>query len=452
MNPIIFLALRDKGLFKDAEACGRVILHNDPKNHLMWFEYGKVLLNLDRYDDACQAFREALSICPASIGYALFLGHSLLSLRGIIKSSTRGYCSDTAFYRKNISDHIIELFNVSCDLIQSSCFDEAEICCRIVILCNSDQMLHTYYTLASLLLLRGSFREPTSLLAAWYEKSAVFNKQSLRFWRGESLEGKTLWVFNEHGLGDTIQFARFLRIVAPKCGRVMLTLPAPLWKIIGDIPNVEKCLGVPERYDVTCSLFMLPHLVGIDLATVGGSVPYLSVEPERVAFWKERLPREGFRIGIAWQGNPNYVLEPARSIPLACYAPLARLPNVRLISLQMNHGLDQLERLPDGMEVTTLGPGFNAGPDNVVDTAAVMKNLDLIISSDTSVPHIAGALGCPVWSLLTSIPDWRWLLEREDCPWYPTMRLFRQKRRGDWTEVIERVAEELARLIEGPRP
>ena len=113
----------------------------------------------------------------------------------------------------------------------------------------------------------------------------------------------------------------------------------------------------------------------------------------------------------------------------------------------MNHGLEQLEHLPEGMTVTTLGPDFNAGPDNVVDTAAVMKNLDLVISTDTSVPHIAGALGCPVWVLLRKVPDWRWMLDREDSPWYPTMRLFRQETLDDWNGVVARVAAELSRLV-----
>ena len=188
-------------------------------------------------------------------------------------------------------------------------------------------------------------------------------------------------------------------------------------------------------------MFLLPHAVGIDEAALPAMVPYLHAEPALIAHWKQRLPETGFRIGIAWQGNPASLFDQGRSIPLACYAPLARLPNVTLISLQMTHGLDQLQSLPEGMSVSTLGPDFNAGPDNVVDTAAVMKSLDLIISTDTSVPHIAGALGCPVWVLLKAAPDWRWQMEREDCPWYPTMRLFRQKTAGDWDDVIARVVD-----------
>jgi Family of unknown function (DUF6165) len=180
-------------------------------------------------------------------------------------------------------------------------------------------------------------------------------------------------------------------------------------------------------------------------------VPYLRAEPERASAWRERLQRDGFKIGIAWQGRPGVAIDKGRSLPLRCFAPLARLPGVRLISLQKNHGLDQLEGLPEGMKVETLGADFDAGSDAFLDTAAVMENLDLVITSDTSVAHLAGALARPVWIVLRHMPDWRWLLDREDSPWYPTARLFRQQRAGDWDEVFGRVAAELERVLSGER-
>ena len=442
-----FLLHRDNGRLIEAEACAREILARDHENHLMWFEYGKILLNQKKHQQAILAFRTAVSLCKLSIGYNIFLGHSLIETGDALRSGTNGYCIESNFYSKGLAEHLIELFNIACDLKRSSYLDDAESCYRAAIACNGSNMFHAYYSLAELMLMKGRFEEATPLLIEWYKGSMAYNKNSLSFWKGESLEGKTLWVFNEHGLGDTIQFIRFVRIVAAQCKRVILTLPTSLWKIVGEIPNVVKQLEIPNHFDTTCSLFMLPHIAGIDPATLARTVPYLFVEPERVSFWKARLPRNGLRIGIAWQGNPTYVMEPERSIPLAEYAPLSRLPGVSLISLQMNHGLDQLDHLPDDMNVITLGPDFNAGPDNVVDTAAVMLNLDLIISSDTSVPHIAGALGCPAWVLLTAVSDWRWLLDREDSPWYPSMRLFRQTRPGDWADVMERVVVELSRLI-----
>ena len=151
----------------------------------------------------------------------------------------------------------------------------------------------------------------------------------------------------------------------------------------------------------------------------------------------------GFRIGIAWRARPNVPIDRGRSFPLRCLAPLARLPGVRLISLQKDHALEELKTLPSGMIVETLGPEFDAGPGGFVDAAAVMMSLDLVISVDTSLAHLAGALGRPVWIALQRVPDWRWLLEREDTPWYPTARLFRQRAAGEWDEVFARMAAEL---------
>jgi hypothetical protein len=191
-------------------------------------------------------------------------------------------------------------------------------------------------------------------------------------------------------------------------------------------------------FDLWCPLLSLPRLFGTPPAP-----PYVRADTARVAFWRERIGAHGRRIGIAWQGNPAAPAERGRSIPLREFLPLAKLPNVRLISLQKHHGLDQLATLPQGMSVETLGEDFDAGPDAFADAAAVMQSLDLVVTSDTSIAHLAGALGRPVWVALQHVPDWRWLLRGEDCAWYPTMRLFRQTRRGDWGGVFERMAQQL---------
>jgi hypothetical protein len=173
---------------------------------------------------------------------------------------------------------------------------------------------------------------------------------------------------------------------------------------------------------------------------------YLSAEPERAARWKERIGALGFKIGIGWQGNPNGQ-DNHKDIPLEEFIPLTRIPQVRLISLQYKDGVDQLARLPADVKIETLGDDFDSGPDAFIDTAAVMANLDLIISSCTSIPHLAGALGRPTWIVLKHVPDWRWLLDREDSPWYPTMRLFRQPERDDWTSVFSKIERELRSLL-----
>jgi hypothetical protein len=177
-------------------------------------------------------------------------------------------------------------------------------------------------------------------------------------------------------------------------------------------------------------------------------VPYLFADPALAAAWRARIGDAGFRIGILWQGNPGYKGDHKRSIPLACFAPLAAVPGVRLISLQKNHGLDQLARLPAGMTVETLASGFDDGPDAFIDSAAVMMSLDLIVSIDSAAIHLAGALGRPAWLPLASIPHWVWGLEREDTPWYPSLTLFRQKLRGEWGDVFRQMAAKLTGMTQ----
>jgi hypothetical protein len=174
-------------------------------------------------------------------------------------------------------------------------------------------------------------------------------------------------------------------------------------------------------------------LPSIPSGPIPAEVPYLSAEPDRVARWRARIGAHGFRIGIVWQGNPTRREDSGRSIPPACYLALAEVPGTRLISLQKDTGADQVT---EGMAVETLGDDFDQGPDGFLDTAAAMTTLDLIVASDTAAAHLAGALGRPVWVPLRAVPDWRWMLERTDSPWYPTMRLFRQAKRDDWPPVF----------------
>jgi hypothetical protein len=193
----------------------------------------------------------------------------------------------------------------------------------------------------------------------------------------------------------------------------------------------------------------LPAVFGTTLATVPAKVPYLSVDPSRVAKWARRIGGHGFRVGVVWQGNRNYTRDRERSVPLTAFAPLAAVKGVRLISVQAMVGLEQLDALPAGMNVERLGQELENNPDGFREMAAIMQNLDLLVMSDTGPTHLAAALGRPVWMATSRHPDWRWMKEREDSPWYPTMRLFRQTTAGDWDSVFQRMAEELAGVVAG---
>jgi tetratricopeptide (TPR) repeat protein len=277
----------------------------------------------------------------------------------------------------------------------------------------------------------------------WRKRSPTFDDPRYRLdraWAGEDLAGKTLFIYPELFQGDLIQFCRYVRMAERRGARVILAAPQNMHRLLQTLsPTIELVAddAVPPDYDVQAALMSLPMLFGTTLETLPGEVSYLAPEASRVARWKARIGSEGFRIGLVWQGSTlPYSIPLQRSFPLAALAGVSRLPDVRLISLQKHNGLDQLSRLPPDMSVETLGDDFDPGPDAFVDTAAAMACCDLVIAMDTSVAHLAGALGVRTWVALPYVADWRWLIDRPDCPWHPSLRLFRQAVRGEWAGVF----------------
>jgi tetratricopeptide (TPR) repeat protein len=279
--------------------------------------------------------------------------------------------------------------------------------------------------------------------------SAYMAEHPAPTWAGEPLAGRKLLVAGEQGLGDVIQFVRYLPPLVAEAAEVRLATRPVLRRLLSSgISGVTLADNADpaEHFDYQIRLLSIPGLRGTDVPTIPADVPYLHPESERVARWRDRLPPGPFRIGIHWQGNKEYGSDHRRSFSLAQFAPLAAIPGVELISLQKGDGLDQLASMPSGMKVHTLGDNFDSGSDAFVDTAAVMQELDLVVSSDSAIVHLAGALGRPVWVMLPHLPDWRWLLERSDSPWYPSARLYRQRTSGDWEEVFRRAADDVAAL------
>jgi tetratricopeptide (TPR) repeat protein len=285
----------------------------------------------------------------------------------------------------------------------------------------------------------------------WEVADCGFSRPKLKapVWRGEPLNGRSIIVYSEQGIGDTIQFARFLPTLRDMAARVIFLCHPMLIRLFRPLQETgieltALCDG-DSPVDFQCALMSLPQRFGTALETLPSNVPYVFAEPDLVEAWRQRLGTDGFKLGVCWQGNPAGAIDKGRSIPLREFRPLANLAGVRLISLQRTHGLDQLANLPEVMRVETLG-AFDVGKDAFVDTAAIMESLDLIVTSDTSVAHLAGALGRPVWLATKHTPDWRWMLKRSDTPWYPTMRLFRQPVRGDWASVFAEMAQALKQM------
>ena len=267
-------------------------------------------------------------------------------------------------------------------------------------------------------------------------------------WYGEALAGRSLLLYAEQGAGDVIQFIRFVPQLVAGGARVTVLAPRRLHRLLAgrDFGFVDSV--TPDMpFDFQLALMSLPRVLGIRPGSVPAQVPYLRADARRSEIWRTRLGEGGFKVGIAWQGNPAGSIDNGRSIPLKEFAPLGGVEQVRLISLQKNFGAEQLDRKPDSLVVERPGFAFDDGADAFIDTAAMMANLDLVVTSDTSIAHLAGALGRPVWIALKKVPDWRWLLDRDDSPWYPTARLYRQRGPGDWAGVLHQIAAALRRTV-----
>ncbi|MSP03552.1 MAG: tetratricopeptide repeat protein [Acetobacteraceae bacterium] len=303
------------------------------------------------------------------------------------------------------------------------------------------------YNRALLLLLQGRFAEAWPGWEERFRAGAIAARGLTKpVWRGENLAGRTLLIHAEQGLGDTIQFCRH---DFPRDGEVVFESQPRIARLLASRPGMPRIVRVGDPlppHDLTCPLMSLPAIHGTTLDTIPSHVPYLAAEPGAVERWRTRLGDRGFRIGIAWQGNPARREDSGRSIRLEHYLGLAAVPGVRLISLQKDDGVEQLA---DSMTVESLGADFDSGPDGFIDSAAAMMSLDLVITSDTAMAHLAGALGRPVWVASRAVPDWRWMLERRDSPWYPSMRLFRQTARDDWAPVFAAMKDALMARLAG---
>jgi tetratricopeptide (TPR) repeat protein len=269
-------------------------------------------------------------------------------------------------------------------------------------------------------------------------------------WQGESFAGKTLFLCAEEGHGDAIQFLRYWPEVAARGGDVVLAVHRPLLRLARRrAPGARVILleAPPPPFDLYCPLMSLPRVLGTTLETVPAEVPYLSVDDEVVERWRARLSAApGLRVGLVWSGAVKYGHNRHRAMPAERLAPLLEIEGVRWFSLQVGERAAELGKLPSDRIVD-----LSSELTDFAETGGALLGLDLVIATDTAVPHLAAALGQPAWVMLASMPDWRWLLDRDTSPWYPTMRLFRQRARGDWAEVVERVAKELRAVMGGER-
>ncbi len=263
----------------------------------------------------------------------------------------------------------------------------------------------------------------------------------------KSLEGRKILVVNDHGLGDTIQFFRYVVLLAEAGAKVTCAIPPKMRRLLessGARVAWRDEADLAGDFDATLAISSLPRACATRLDTIPAPRAYLRADPERSALWRGRMAGPELKIGLCWRGNVDFRVDPRRSIPPAALGPLAGLERARLFSLQKGAAPDELPA-ELAARVKILGDDFDNGADAFIDTAAVMANLDLVVTCDTSIAHLAGALGRPVWVALRHVAEWRWLTDRADCPWYPTMRLFRCPEGDDWTSLFSEIAGEIHR-------
>jgi tetratricopeptide (TPR) repeat protein len=494
----------------EAAACFRQALQIEPHNAEGWFLLGNVLLGQGKYADAEPAYRRCLRLQPGhtaalvNLGFALGERDRLDEARACYEQAL-GQRPDQAEIHHNLGNVLREQGQLDAAL---GCYEQAlrlrpdyakahiNRGIALVALGRIDAALvdlqrgvalqpnlaDAHNSLGSALSVRQHFDEAL----AEYERALALNpqhaeaawNQSLlclllgdyqrgwpayewRFcckrttplpafarprWDGAPLAGRTILLYGEQGLGDTLHFVRYAALVKAHGGRVIVQCQNALLHLLSRTPGIDGLVGwgaEPPAFDVYAPLMSLPALFGTTLETIPATVPYVFADPKRGSHWRAELASiRGLRVGIAWQGSPRHAWDRHRSVALEQFEPLAKVEGVRLISLQKGHGSEQLAALNACFAVHTL-PGLDEGSGPFMDTAAVLANLDLVVTVDSALAHLAGAMGVPTWVALTFTPDWRWLLGRADSVWYPTLRLFRQTQFGDWPGVFAQMADAL---------
>jgi tetratricopeptide (TPR) repeat protein len=437
--------LHDRKEFDAAAECFQLAIERNGAFVQAHNNLGSVRQDQKRFDEALEHFRRAEQLDPNSADTLVNIGgalHMLGKPEQAVEYHRRAIAIDPNLSRAH--------YSLAAALHTQHLDDEAELSYGEAIRLKPDYP-EAYYNRSFVHLSRGEFA------AGWKDYEWRFrckDYKGRRFdaprWDGSPLAGRKLLVHAEQGLGDTLHFIRYVRQLDERGGNVVVEVqPAlvPLLRASGFTSVIPGGSPLP-RFDVHVSMLSLPGVMGTTVETIPAPVPYLAAEPRLLKTWRNRLRAySGFKVGLIWQGNAAYTFDHFRSIPLVAFAPLAEIEGVQLISLQKNAGVEQLAALEGRFTAIDLGSTLDTDAGAFMDTAAVMCNLDLVVTSDTAAAHLAGGLGVPVWLGLSAAPEWRWMQNRGDSPWYPSMRLFRQSTTGDWSKVFAEMKTELQELV-----
>ncbi|QXX76727.1 tetratricopeptide repeat protein [Methylovirgula sp. HY1] len=436
---------RQAGRHKLAIETGRRAAAIDPTMAVAWSNLGAALFELKDYEEAVRANRAAIAADPAFAQGYCNLGNALHGLKRFNEAIDA--------YRRAVAlnpNYVDGWANLGTALHHHGIYAEAMAFLRRAIAL-APEHANAHSGLGILLLMQGDFAEGWAEYE-WRLRST--ERKGPRFperpWQGESLAGKHIYVQAEQGFGDTLQFARYIPLLAQRAGKVSLRVHQQLVSLMQEsLPGIDIFgdRGDPAPYACDIALMSLPHLFKTRYETIPADVPYLRAPAAAISGWAQRLaPLQGLKVGLVWAGNPEHTNDMRRSLDAALLTPLLDIPGTSFVSLQFGPRAVDLKKLKNG-EKRVLDLSRELG--DFAHTAGAVTGLDLVITIDSSTAHLAGALGKPVWVLISSVADWRWRLDREDNAWYPNMRLFRQAEGEDWSVVIGRVGAALRAAATG---
>jgi tetratricopeptide (TPR) repeat protein len=448
LKPDTLQALRNRGTI--SLMLGRIeaalvdfdrLLILEPQNPETWSDRGQALCSLFRFDAALESLDRALVIDSRHL--------KALHNRGVVLWNMERFEEALDSYDRAlvIAPDIPQIQTSRANTLMALLRLDEAMAAHDALAARLPDFAQGRWNRANCMLLLGKWKEgfeefewrKTQSESAWR-----FPERSRPEWLGkDDLAGKTLLIRAEQGFGDTLQFVRYGALAQARGVRVILAVQPELKRLLRNgLHGADAVIGLDEpepQHDVQVAIMSLARAFGTAVETVPADIPYIKAEESLCADWRGKLGTQGFKIGLSWHGSAH---SGGRSFPLAALAKIAKLPHLRLISLQKGPGSEQLEQLPPGMRVEELGPIYDAG--DFAETAAVIAALDLVITCDNAIAHLAGALGRPTWVALKHAADWRWLVGRDDSLWYPTMRLFRQPVAGDWQSVFTAMAKNMA--------
>jgi Flp pilus assembly protein TadD len=442
------VSLTAMGRVNEAAESYRKAASLNPNSAQIRFNFGTALQSLGQHNEALQELRAAVSLRPEHAEAHNSLGISLY-MTGDLEGAIAGF-EKAANLRPDFASAWSNLANV---LRDAGRLDEALAAYRRAIAIQPDHP-DAHKNMAILLLLRGDYANGFwEYEWRWRCDGAQLRRFDRPRWTGEDPAGKTVFLYEEQGYGDVIQFARYAKVLADRGAQVILGCRPELGRLMACCAGVAQVITAGQSlptFDLHCPLLSLPLFCGTTMpADVPADVPYIRMSREIARPWRERVgPGAALRVGLCWAGNPQNRNDCYRSIPLEKFARLAAIGNIEFHSLQVGPSAADRTRVPE-LNLRDHGPELK----DFAETAALIEQLDLVISVDTSIAHLTGALGKPVWVLLPTAPDWRWLLDRTDSPWYPTARLFRVIE--NWDQVLTEVGMELgewAQAFRRPSP